>query len=87
MPGDSADLLLLVPVAVLLPGFAYKTLGAVLARASGSHLTWLHGATAQLVAHDRLNAFAECAHVLLEEEGGGCCARGKAIIYCSHRWI
>ena len=73
MPGESADLLLLVAVAVLLPGFADHALGAHL---SGTHVARLaggHGPAAHLVAHDILDALGEGTHVLLEggREGDG----------------
>ena len=71
VPGEPADLLLFVAVAVLLPGFADHALGAHLAGAHVARLARGHGPAAHLVAHDVLDALGERTHVLLEEDRGG----------------
>ena len=57
MLGEPAYFLLLVLVAMFLPGFAHGWAGCA----------WAYGPAAGLVAHMRLDPLGECPHIVLKQ--------------------
>lgn len=60
MPSDPAHFLLLVPVAVFLPGLAYRGFGARFPRVA-------YRAVPRLVTHEMLDPFGERPHIILQQ--------------------